>query len=170
MPLFDFSPLLPLGEDRTPYRKLTSDYVHTSEWKGREILEVASAGLTLLTKEAFRDISYLLRPGHLAQLRAILDDEEASQNDRFVALELLRNANIAAGFVLPSCQDTGTAIVLGRKGENVFTGGRDEEAIARGVFETYQEENLRYSQLAPLSMYEEVNTRTNLPAQIEILA
>lgn len=170
MPLFDFSPLLPLGEDRTPYRKLTSDYVHASEWKGREILEVASAGLTLLTKEAFRDISYLLRPGHLAQLRAILDDEEASQNDRFVALELLRNANIAAGFVLPSCQDTGTAIVLGRKGENVFTGGRDEEAIARGVFETYQEENLRYSQLAPLSMYEEVNTRTNLPAQIEILA
>lgn len=170
MTLFDFSPLLPLGEDKTPYRKLTSDYVQTSEWKGREILEVAPAGLTLLTREALRDISYLLRPGHLAQLRAILDDEEASQNDRFVALELLRNANISAGFVLPSCQDTGTAVVLGRKGENVFTGGGDEEAIARGVFETYQKENLRYSQLAPLTMYEEVNTRTNLPAQIEILA
>lgn len=170
MTLFDFSPLLPLGEDKTPYRKLTSDYVQTSEWRGREILEVAPAGLTLLTREALRDISYLLRPGHLAQLRAILDDEEASQNDRFVALELLRNANISAGFVLPSCQDTGTAVVLGRKGENVFTGGGDEEAIARGVFETYQKENLRYSQLAPLTMYEEVNTRTNLPAQIEILA
>lgn len=170
MTLFDFSPLLPLGEDETPYRKLTSDYVQTSEWKGREILEVAPAGLTLLAREALRDISYLLRPGHLAQLRAILDDEEASQNDRFVALELLRNANIAAGFVLPSCQDTGTAVIVGRKGENVFTGGGDEEAIARGVFETYQQENLRYSQLAPLSMYEEVNTRTNLPAQIDLLA
>ncbi|NLY94668.1 MAG: fumarate hydratase [Myxococcales bacterium] len=167
---FEFSSMFPVGEDTTPYRKLTSDYVSVSEWKGREILEVAPEGLTLLAREALHDISFLLRPGHLAQLRKILDDPEASKNDRFVALELLRNANIAAGFTLPSCQDTGTAIVMGKKGQNVFTGGGDEEAIAKGIFETYQRDNLRYSQLAPLGMYEEVNTRTNLPAQIEIYA
>jgi fumarate hydratase, class I len=167
---FEFTTMFPHGADETPYRKLTGDFVSVSEVKGREILEVEPEALTLLCREALHDISFLLRPGHLAQLRAILDDPEASRNDRFVALELLRNANIAAGFTLPSCQDTGTAIVMAKKGQYVFTKGGDEEALARGVFETYQRDNLRYSQLAPLGMYEEVNTRTNLPAQIDIYA
>jgi fumarate hydratase, class I len=167
---FEFTSMFPQGADETPYRKLTGDYVSVADFKGREILEVQPEALTLLCREALHDISFLLRPGHLAQLRAILDDPEASRNDRFVALELLRNANIAAGFTLPSCQDTGTAIVMGKKGQYVFTAGGDEEALARGIFETYQRDNLRYSQLAPLTMYEETNTRTNLPAQIEIYA
>src|SRR4029453_13805796 len=140
------------------------------EAAGRRFLEVAPALLPLLTAEAMRDIAHFLRPGHLAQLRAILDDPEASHNDRFVALELLRNASIAAGGVLPSCQDTGTAIVVGKRGELVLTGGGDEEAIARGVFDTYQTSNLRSSQMAALDMYREVNTGNNLPAQIEIYA
>src|SRR6185436_3643503 len=131
---------------------------------------VEPAALTRLAREAMRDIAHFLRPGHLAQLSQILQDPEASSNDRFVALELLRNANIAAGGVLPSCQDTGTAIVMGKKGQYVFTGGGDEEAIARGVFETYHTANLRYSQLAPLDMYKEANTGNNLPAQVEIFA
>ena len=138
--------------------------------RGRHFLEVDPAVLSLLTAEAMRDIAHFLRPGHLAQLRAILDDPEASPNDRFVALELLKNASIAAGGVLPSCQDTGTAIVMGKKGQHVLTGGGDEAAIARGVFDTYQTSNLRYSQMAPLDMYHEVNTGNNLPAQIEIYA
>jgi fumarate hydratase, class I len=167
---FAFSPLLPLAKDDTPYRLLSTEGVGTFEAQGQRFLEVSPAALTLLTKEAMRDIAHLLRPGHLAQLRAILDDEEASANDRFVALDLLQNANIAAGGVLPMCQDTGTAIVLGKKGQRVFTGGGDEEAIARGVFATYAEGNLRYSQLAPLDMYTEKNTGTNLPAQIELFA
>jgi len=133
-------------------------------------VSVEPEALTLLTREAMRDIAHLLRPGHLAQLRAILDDPEASANDRFVALELLRNANIAAGFVLPSCQDTGTAIVMGKKGQYVVTGGGDEEAIARGIFDTYTTTNLRYSQMAPLDMYREKNTGNNLPAQVELYA
>src|SRR6202000_809385 len=133
-------------------------------------LEVAPEALTLLTRQAMRDISHLLRPGHLAQLRAILDDGEASPNDKFVALELLKNANIAAGGVLPSCQDTGTAIVMGKKGQQVWTGGGDEAAIAEGVYKTYTETNLRYSQVSPLSMFKEVQTGTNLPAQIDIFA
>lgn len=167
---FQFQELLPLGADATPYRLLTKDYVSTFEARGKTFLAIESAALTLLTREAMRDIAHLLRPGHLAQLRKILDDPEASPNDKFVALDLLKNANIAAGGVLPMCQDTGTAIVMGKKGQLVFTGGGDEAAIARGIFETYQTSNLRYSQLAPLDMYKEVNTNDNLPAQIELFA
>ncbi len=167
---FDFTPLLPLGDDDTVYRKLTSDYVSTFEAAGRTFLKVEPEGLTLLTRTAMADIAHLLRTSHLQQLRDILDDAEASPNDHFVALELLKNASIAAGRILPSCQDTGTAIVLGKKGQQVFTGFDDERAIAEGVFQTYTESNLRYSQLAPLSMYDEKNTRNNLPAQIELFA
>ena len=170
MPDFQFQDILPLGPDETPYRKLTADHVSTFEAAGKTFLRVEPEALTLLTRQAMRDISHLLRPGHLAQLRAILDDGEASPNDKFVALELLKNANIAAGGVLPSCQDTGTAIVMGKKGQQVWTGGGDEAAIARGIFETYQTANLRYSQLAPLDMYKESNTGSNLPAQIELYA
>ena len=162
--------LLPLGEDPTPYRLLTTDFVSTSEFEGREILKVTSEGLTLLADQAIRDSAHLLRPGHLAQLRRILDDPESSDNDRFVALDMLKNANIAAGWVLPMCQDTGTAIVMGKKGHQVWTEGDDEAALSAGIAKAYQETNLRYSQLAPLSMFEEQNTRTNLPAQIEIFA
>ncbi len=167
---FEFQDILPLGKDDTPYRLLTQDHVSSVEAAGRTFLQVEPEGLTLLTREAMRDIAHLLRPGHLAQLARILEDPEASPNDRFVALDLLKNANIAAGGVLPMCQDTGTAIVMGKKGQYVVTGGGDEEAIARGVFETYRSANLRYSQMAPLDMYREVNTGTNLPAQIEIFA
>ena len=162
--------LLPLGDDPTPYRLLTTDYVSTGEFEGRPILKVASEGLILLADQAIRDSAHLLRPGHLAQLRRILDDPEASDNDRFVALDMLKNANIAAGWVLPMCQDTGTAIVMGKKGHQVWTEGDDEAALSAGIAKAYQETNLRYSQLAPLSMFEEQNTRTNLPAQIEIFA
>jgi fumarate hydratase class I len=167
---FVYQELLPLGHDTTPMRLLTSDYVSTFEAAGRRFVSVEPEALTLLTREAMRDIAHLLRPGHLQQLANILKDPEASANDRFVALELLKNANIAAGGILPSCQDTGTAIVMGKKGQLVFTGGGDEAAIARGVFETYHTANLRYSQLAPLDMYREKNTNDNLPAQIEIFA
>ena len=167
---FQFQDILPLGKDETPYRLLTTDHVSTFEAVGKTFLQIEPQALTLLTREAMRDIAHFLRPGHLAQLSAILQDPEASANDRFVALELLRNANIAAGGILPSCQDTGTAIVMGKKGQLVFTGGGDEEAIARGVYETYHTSNLRYSQMAPLDMYKEVNTGNNLPAQIEIFA
>ena len=167
---FQFQEMLPLGKDETPYRLVTTDHVSTFEAAGKTFLRVELEGLTRLAREAMRDIAHLLRPGHLAQLARILEDPEASANDRFVALELLRNASIAAGGVLPSCQDTGTAIVMGKKGQYVFTGGGDEEAIARGVFETYRDLNLRYSQLAPLDMYREANTGDNLPAQIEIFA
>jgi fumarate hydratase class I len=167
---FQFQDILPLGKDETPYRLLTTDHVSTFEAAGKTFLQVDPRALTLLTREAMRDIAHFLRPGHLAQLAKILQDPGASANDRFVALELLRNANIAAGGVLPSCQDTGTAIVMGKKGQLVFTGGGDEEAIARGVHDTYHTSNLRYSQMAPLDMYQEVNTGNNLPAQIEIFA
>jgi fumarate hydratase class I len=162
--------MLPLGEDTTPYRLLSQDFVSTFEAGGKTFLKVEPEALTLLTREAMRDIAHLLRPGHLQQLSNILKDPEATSNDRFVALELLKNANIAAGRVLPSCQDTGTAIVMGKKGQYVFTGFRDEEAISRGVFETYTTSNLRYSQLAALDMFKEVNTGSNLPAQIELYA
>ncbi|MBU0797529.1 MAG: fumarate hydratase [Alphaproteobacteria bacterium] len=167
---FVYQDMFPLGEDKTPYRKLTSDFVSTATLDGTEILKVDPQALTLLTDEAFKDISHLLRPGHLGQLRAILDDPEASDNDKYVAFDLLKTANIAAAGILPMCQDTGTAIVMGKKGQNVFTGGGDEQAIARGVFKTYTETNLRYSQLAPLSMFKEKNTGSNLPAQIELYA
>jgi fumarate hydratase, class I len=167
---FVYQDMFPLGEDNTPYRKLTSDFVSTATLDGTEIVKVDPQALTLLTDEAFKDISHLLRPGHLAQLRAILDDAEASPNDKYVAFDLLKTANISAGGVLPMCQDTGTAIIMGKKGQKVWTGGGDEAAIARGVFKTYTETNLRYSQLAPLSMFKEKNTGSNLPAQIEIYA
>jgi fumarate hydratase class I len=167
---FQFEEMLPVGDDETPYRLLTRDYVSELLTGGISFLKVESQGLTLLTQEAMKDIAHLLRPGHLKQLHGILDDPEASSNDRFVALELLKNANIAAGFVLPSCQDTGTAIVMGKKGQNVYTGYNDELAISKGIFQTYKTFNLRYSQLAPLDMYNEVNTGSNLPAQIEIYA
>ncbi len=167
---FDFTPILPLGEDTTPYTKLSSDFVSTFEVGGKTFLKVEPEGLTLLATQAMKDIAHFLRPGHLAQLRTILNDEEASSNDKFVALDLLKNANIASGGTLPMCQDTGTAIVMGKKGDLVFTGGGDERAIARGIYDTYHTSSLRYSQLAPLTMYEEKNTRNNLPAQIDILS
>jgi fumarate hydratase, class I len=165
---FAYQEMLPVGTDDTPYRLLSADYVSTFEAGGRRFLQVDPEALTLLTKTAMFEIAHLLRPGHLAQLRAILDDPEASPNDVFVATELLKNACIAAGGILPSCQDTGTAIVKGKKGELVLTGGGDREAIARGIFRTYADDNLRYSQMAPLTTYDEKNTGTNLPAEIEI--
>ena len=167
---FAYQELLPLGEDVTPYRLLTREGVSTLDVGGRRFLEVEPAALTELSRAAMRDIAHLFRTGHLQQLADILQDPEASPNDRFVALELLKNACVAAGGVLPSCQDTGTAIVMGKKGERVLTGGGDEAAIARGVFDAYRTGNLRYSQLAPLDMYREVNTGSNLPAQIEVHA
>ena len=162
--------LLALGPDETPYRLLTTDHISTVRFEGHEILKVEAAGLTRLADQAIRDSAHLLRPGHLAQVRRILDDPGASGNDRFVALEMLKNANIAAGGVLPMCQDTGTAIVSAKKGNRVWTDGDDEAALSLGIKNAYEQTNLRYSQLAPLSMFEEVNTRTNLPAQIEIYA
>ena len=167
---FAFTEILPLGPDTTPYRLVSTEGVEQVETPLGTILRVSPAAVTLLTETAMRDIAHLLRPGHLQQLRNILDDPEASANDRFVALDLLKNAGIAAGGVLPMCQDTGTAIVKAKKGQFVMTGGGDEEAIARGVFNTYQTSNLRYSQMAPLSMYEEKNTGNNLPAEIKISA
>ena len=158
------------GEDQTNYRKLTSDHVSTTQLEGREILKIDPQALTLLAREALDDVSHLLRSSHLRQLAKILDDPESSDNDRFVALELLKNANIAAGRVLPGCQDTGTAIVIGYKGENVFTFSNDAEVLSRGIGQAYDERNLRYSQMAPLDMYREKNTGTNLPAQIELYA
>ena len=167
---FVYQDLLPLGEDATPYRLLTRDGVAPLAAAGRTFLEVDPAVLARLAQEAMRDIAHLFRPAHLQQLADILRDREASANDRFVALELLKNACVAAGGVLPSCQDTGTALVMGKKGERVLTGGGDEAALARGIFDAYRTGNLRYSQLAPLDMYREVNTGSNLPAQIEIQA
>lgn len=157
-----------LGEDKTKYKLLTSDFVSEQNIGGRKILKVEPEALTMLSGTAFTDISHLLRTSHLEKLASILYDKEASDNDRFVALELLKNASIAAGGTLPMCQDTGTAIVMAHKGENVFTGADDAQAISEGVKKTYNESNLRYSQMAPLSMYQEANTGSNLPAQIEI--
>ena len=162
--------MFPMGADKTPYRKLTGDYVSTVDFDGKPVLKVDPEALSLLAEEAFGDINHLLRPDHLGQLAKILDDPEASDNDRFVALDLLKNANIAAGGVLPMCQDTGTAIVMGKKGQQVWTGGNDEAAISDGILRTYAKRNLRYSQVSPVSMYEETNTRTNLPGQIELYA
>jgi len=165
---FEYTDLLPLADDHTEYRLVTPGGVRTIEVAGRRFLEIDASVLTLLTREALRDIQHLLRPSHLAQLRAIVDDPEASGNDRFVAMDLLRNACVSAGGVLPMCQDTGTAIVIGKRTETVLTGGADEQAIARGVFDAYQQLNLRYSQMAPVTFWEERNTGTNLPAQIEL--
>jgi fumarate hydratase class I len=170
MPEFSYTDLLPLGPDETEYRLLTSEGVSTFEAGGRTFLQVEPEALRLLTETAMRDIAHLLRPAHLAQLRRILDDPEASPNDRFVALDLLKNAGIASGGVLPMCQDTGTAIVMGKRGQHVLTDGRDEEHISRGVFDAYTRLNLRYSQMAPVTMWDEKNTGSNLPAQIELYA
>src|SRR6478609_2425523 len=168
MPEFAYSDLLPLGEDTTPYRLVTAEGVSTFEADGRTFLKVEPEALRKLAAEAMHDISHYLRPTHLAQLRRILDDPQASPNDRFVALDLLKNANIAAAGVLPMCQDTGTAIVMGKRGQQVLTQGGDEEALSRGIFDAYTKLNLRYSQMAPLTMWDEKNTGSNLPAQIEL--
>ena len=165
---FAYSDLLPTGPDTTEYRLITTEGVSTFEAEGQTFLKVEPEAIQALTKEAMYDIAHYLRAEHLEQLASILDDPEASPNDTFVATELLRNANIAAAGVLPSCQDTGTAIVMGKKGQHVFTDGDDKAALSAGIARTYREGNLRYSQLAPLSMYEEKNTGNNLPAQIDI--
>jgi fumarate hydratase, class I len=167
---FCYTDLLPLGHDETTYRKIAEGGVEATQALGRSFLSVDPGALTLLSRTAFRDIAHLLRPSHLKQLRAILDDPEASPNDRYVARDLLQNANIAAGGILPMCQDTGTAIVMGKRGQGVLTDGRDEEHLARGVYDAYTQLNLRYSQMAPLTMWDEKNTGSNLPAQIELYA
>jgi fumarate hydratase, class I len=170
LPPYRHTPLFPLGPDSTSYRKLTAEGVRVETVLGREAVVVERDVLRALAEQAFVDINHLLRPGHLKQLRAILDDPEASDNDRFVAYDFLKNANIAAGGVLPMCQDTGTAIIMGKKGRLIFTDGDDEAALAQGARDAYLKRNLRYSQLAPISMFEEKNTRSNMPAQVEIYA
>jgi fumarate hydratase class I len=168
-PTFQHTEVLPLGKDTTTeYRLVSSEGVRLIRAADREFLEIEPAVLTMLAKEAIKDIQHLLRPSHLAQLRAIIDDPEASANDRFVATDLLRNACISAGGILPMCQDTGTAIVIGKRTESVLTGGTDEAALSKGIFEAYQELNLRYSQMAPINFWDERNTGTNLPAQVEL--
>jgi fumarate hydratase class I len=167
---FYYQEMFELAPDDTVYRKLDGDHVSTIEVDGREILKIDPDALTQLASEAVRDVSHLFRTSHLKQLAKILEDPEASDNDRFVALELMKNANISAGMILPSCQDTGTAIVVGKKGQDVWVTGSDEEALSRGIHKTYTETNLRYSQLAPLNMYEEKNTASNLPAQLDLYA
>jgi fumarate hydratase class I len=170
MPEFGYTDLLPLGEDDTTYRLISTEGVTTRQALGRTFTDIDPQVLTQLTGEAMHDIAHLLRPAHLSQLRSILGDPEASPNDRYVARDLLKNACVAAGGVLPMCQDTGTAIVMGKRGQQVLTDGRDEEHIARGVYDAYTKLNLRYSQLAPLTMWDERNTGSNLPAQIEVYA
>jgi fumarate hydratase, class I len=168
VPPYKHTPLFPLGKDTTTYRKLTSDGVKVEKVLGKEVVVVTREAMRALAEEAFNDINHYLRPGHLAQLRAILDDKDASDNDKFVAYDFLKNANIAAGGVLPMCQDTGTALIMGKKGRLIWTDGDDEAALAEGARDSYLRKNLRYSQLAPLSMFEEKNTRSNMPAQVEI--
>jgi fumarate hydratase class I len=167
---FRYEEPFPTAKEEIPWRRVASDLVSVAQFDGQEVLKVAPQALTLVAREAFRDVAFLYRPAHLAQLAAILDDPEASENDRGVALALLRNAEVASGFVLPMCQDTGTATIIGKKGQRVWTGGRDEEHLSRGVFETYTRENLRYSQTLPLTMYDEANSGTNLPAQVDVYA
>ena len=168
VPPFKYQKMFPLGKDDTEYRLLTKDYVSTSEFEGRKILKVAPEALELLARNAMRDVSFLLRPAHLAKVAAILDDPEASDNDKSVALTLLRNAEVAAKGRLPLCQDTGTATIIGKKGQSVWTNADDEEYLSKGVYDCYTQENLRYSQNAPLNMWDEVNTGCNLPAQIDL--
>jgi fumarate hydratase class I len=170
VPGFSYSPMFPLGEDNTVWRKLDIPGVSTLEVEGKTVLKIAADALSALAFAAFRDIAHLLRPAHLQQLSNILKDPEASENDRYVALEFLKNANIAAAGILPMCQDTGTAIVFGKKGQRVWVEGDEEEALSYGVHRTYTETNLRYSQMAPLTMFEEKNTGNNLPVQFDILA
>ena len=167
---FQYQSPFPLSKDQTEYYLLTSEHVSVSTFEGKEILKVSSEGLTLMAQAAFRDVEFLLRPDHQAQVAQILSDPEASENDKFVALTFLRNAEISAKGILPFCQDTGTAIITGKKGQQVWTDGNDEEALSRGVYNTFVNENLRYSQNAALNMYDEVNTGTNLPAQIDLYA
>ena len=169
-PEFKYAPMFQLGKDDTEYYLLTKEGVSVSEFEGKPILKVSPEALTMLANAAFRDVNFLLRRSHNEQVAKILNDPEASDNDKYVALTFLRNAEVACKGKLPFCQDTGTAIIHGEKGQQVWTGFCDEEALSKGVYKTYTEENLRYSQNAPLSMYEEVNTRCNLPAQIDIEA
>jgi fumarate hydratase class I len=170
MPEFSYQDPFPLGKDTTTYRLLTKEYVSTAKFDGKEILKVDPEGLAFLSHQALRDVSFLLRPEHLEQVAAILGDPQASPNDRGVTIALLRNAEVAAKFILPLCQDTGTATIVGKKGQQVWTGARDEEFLSNGVHKMYTEENMRYSQTVPLTMYEEVNSGTNLPAQIDLYA
>src|SRR5438046_3011012 len=170
VPPYKHTPLFPLGKDETPYKKITSEGVRVEKVMGRDMIVVSREALRALSAAAFGDIDRYLRPGHLKQLRNILDDKEASDNDKFVAFDFLKNANVAAGGVLPMCQDTGTAIIMGKKGCNVITDGDDEAALSEGARDAYLRRNLRYSQVAPLSMYEEKNTANNMPAQCEIYA
>lgn len=170
VPPYKHTPLFPLGADTTPYKKITAEGVRVEKVLGKDMLVVSREALRALSEAAFGDINHYLRPGHLKQLRSILDDKEASDNDKFVAFDFLKNANIAAGGVLPMCQDTGTAIIMGKKGCNVITDGDDEAALSEGARDAYLRRNLRYSQVAPLSMYEEKNTANNMPAQCEIYA
>ena len=170
LPPYRHTPLFPLGKDTTTYRKLTADGVRVETILGREVLVVSHEAMRALSEAAFTDINHLLRPAHLASLKSIVEDPEASDNDKFVAFDFLKNANIAAGGVLPMCQDTGTAIIMGKKGRLVWTEGDDEAALAEGARDAYLKKNLRYSQLAPVSMFEEKNTRSNMPAQVEIYA
>jgi fumarate hydratase class I len=170
VPPYKHTPLFPLGADKTSYRKVTSDGVKVESVMGKDMVVVAPEALRVLAEAAFTDINHLLRPAHLKQLRKILDDPEASDNDKFVAYDFLKNANIAAGGVLPMCQDTGTAIIMGKKGRLIFTDGSDEAVLAEGARNAYLKRNLRYSQLAPISMFEETNTKSNMPAQVELYA
>ena len=167
---FSYTPLLPLGQDTTDYELITSEHVTVTQIDGKDYISIAPEALTTLSERAFRDISHLLRSEHLGQLRAILDDPEATRNDQFVALEMLKNAVVASDGVLPMCQDTGTAIISGTRGAQVLTDGDDARHLSKGVYDTYQTSNLRYSQLAPLSLFEEKNTANNLPAQIDLYA
>src|SRR5215471_3939578 len=170
VPPYKHTPLFPLGADTTPYKKITTDGVKVEKVLGKDMLVVSREAMRALSEAAFGEINHYLRPGHLKQLRAILDDKEASDNDKFVAFDFLKNANIAAGGVLPMCQDTGTALIMGKKGRLIWTEGDDEAALAEGARDSYLKKNLRYSQLAPISMFEEKNTRSNMPAQVEIYA
>ena len=170
IPAYKHTPLFPAGKDTTPYRKITSEGVRIEKIMGEDVVVISGEAMRALAEAAFTDINHLLRPAHLKQLRSILDDPAASDNDKFVAFDFLKNANIAAGGVLPMCQDTGTAIIMGKKGRLVFTEGEDEGALAEGARDAYLKRNLRYSQLAPISMFEEKNTRNNMPAQVEIYA
>ena len=168
MPEFSYQKPFPLKKDPTTYKLISTDYVSTIEVDGRKILKVDPKALELVAEKALADVSFYLRSSHLEKLAKIITDPEATDNDRFVAYTLLQNASTAGEGKLPSCQDTGTAIVMGKKGENVWTGANDEEALSKGIYNTYQERNLRYSQVVPITMFEEKNSGTNLPAQIDI--
>ena len=170
MPEFSYQEPFPLSKDSTTYKLISKDYVSTLTIEGRIVVKVDPKGLELLAEKALEEVSFFLRSKHLEKLALILKDPEATDNDRFVAYTLLQNAQIASEGKLPSCQDTGTAIVMGKKGENVWTGADDAEALSKGIYNTYQKKNLRYSQIVPLSMFEEKNTGTNLPAQIDLYA